>query len=130
MQSTRLLQSDRGSAVLSFLLNSLLLSTLLAMVLPALSIGQVAIVLDDIAVGAASTGALADNSSVDVAMQTARQRLGSDSTQVSATKSGLGADCLVEVQVAKSVQVGSLSTTFELIGDGQAACENPDAFAN
>jgi hypothetical protein len=125
-----LLQSDRGSAVLSFLLNSLLLSTLLAMALPALSVGQLAVALDDIAAGAASTGALADNSSVDLAAMAARQRLGNVGAEIDSTQSGFGSDCVISVQVSDSVPIATLATTFELIGEGQATCENPDAFTN
>ena len=128
--------------MLSFLLNSLLLSTLLAMVVPALSVGQVAVVLDDIAAGAASTGALADNSSADVAIAAARQRLGNHTAdnradigadigvEIAATQSGFGANCVIRVQIADSVPVAPLATSFDLIGEGQAVCENPDAFAN
>jgi len=128
--------------VLSFLLNSLLLSTLLAMVVPALSVGQVAVVLDDIAAGAASTGALADNSSADVAIAAARQRLGNHTAdnradigadigvEIAATQSGFGANCVIRVQIADSMPVAPLATNFDLLGEGQAVCENPDAFAN
>ena len=124
--------------MLSFLLNSLLLSTLLAMVLPALSVGQVAVVLDDIAASAASTGALADNSSADGAIAAARQRLGNRATdnradigvEIAAAQSGFGANCVIRVQIADSVPVTPLATNFDLLGEGQAVCENPDAFAN
>ena len=124
------------------MLNSLLLSTLLAMVVPALTVGQVAVVLDDIAAGAASTGALADNSSADVAIAAARQRLGNRPTdnrayigsdigvEIAATQSGFGANCVIRVQISESVPVTPLATNFDLLGEGQAVCENPDAFAN
>ena len=116
--------------MLSFLLNSLLLSVLLVMTLPALGVGQATIVLDDIAANAASVGALADNSSTDSATQAARQLLGQQIAQVSASQLGADTQCTLGVQIAKTIQVGSISNNFNLLGEGWAVCENPTAFVN